>query len=245
MNGESDGNLDRDELLSRAIDALPFTFNVRIHGAVLVLSRPVMPGRELLRLAAGERAIDQSVQQDLARIGREADPYPDQGTPGLGDAYAVRRVGADLWVCENQPNSGPAYEYQARVEITATGELTYWHSPVISSRNDEQGPWFVMERSVTRAVYQPLAAVAWLYEQAGFHGPVDVGVAVLGIEQAGAASLAPNRIHAPTYGAPDYRRHERATTEELSTNLGGLVRRLLAPLYEVISGRDYDPLGDR
>ena len=104
---------------------------------------------------------------------------------------------------------------------------------------------FVMEGAVTSAVYQAIAVAAWLYEQARFHGPVDIGIAALGIEAAGAAARAKSHMPAPVFGAPDYRRHDRVTAEELRGGLDDLVRRLLAPLFEVISVRDYDPLGGR
>jgi hypothetical protein len=102
----------------------------------------------------------------------------------------------------------------------------------------------VMERSVTRAVYQALAAARFLYERPGFHASMDISVAVLGIETAAGASVV-NAFSPTVYGVPDYRRHERVASDELRSDLDGLVRRLLAPLFEVISARGYDPLAER
>jgi hypothetical protein len=170
---------------------------------------------------------------------RRADIHPQQGTAGLGDALRVWRAGAQQWVFEFERDLSS--RYQARGELTADGSLNYWHSPIFWG--DEGGRQVIMERSVTRAVYQPLAAASWLYERAGFHGGIDVAVAVLGIENAVGGTLF-REFHPPTYGASDYRAHARVTSEELRSDLGGLVRRLLDPLFDVISVRGYDPLAD-
>ena len=224
---------------------MPFQSELASAGIIAVIVRPVLPGSELLRTAAGDSDIRDFLQQKFIPVGRREDPYPGQGTSGLGDAYLVSRVGADVWVCSHGRDL--SFHYQARVELAPDGSIIYWHSPLFSGNAREQGHTVLMEQSVTRAVYQTLAAARWLFEAAAFYGPADIGVAVLGIEQAGGASLADGfePVPAPVYGAPDYRRHERVTSEELQADFDGLVRRLLAPLYEVISVRGYDPLAKR
>jgi hypothetical protein len=237
---------DRDQMLARTIDALPFTFDLSAVGVVVTVTRPVMPGRELLRVAAGDQPVEQFLQHELLRVARESDPFPDRHSSGLGTAFRIAQSGADLWVCSQHEDLDPSAEYQDRGEIRADGALTYWHSPVLTSFGRDQGPpMFVMEGAVTSAIFQAIAVAAWLYEQARFHGPVDIGIAALGIEAAGAAARAKSHMPAPVFGAPDYRRHDRVTIDELRSGLDDLVRRLLAPLFEVISVRDYDPLGER
>jgi hypothetical protein len=100
-----------------------------------------------------------------------------------------------------------------------------------------------MERSVTRAIHQLVAVAGWLYALAGYAGPVDVGVAVLGIENARAASLAQAFEPGPNYGARDYRRHEPVTATELQ-GPETVTRQLVQPLFEAISVRGYDPYGE-
>ena len=235
-------DLDRDQMVGEAVAAMPFTFDVSRVGPMVTIVRPVVPGRELLRIAAGGRTVDEFVRDQVLAIARRSDPYPDQGTSGLGDAYGMSRVGADRWLLTSQQATDPGFEYQARAEFKADGSLVYWHSPVLNT--NRQGNVLVMERSVTRAVCQALAAAGFIFEQAGFNGSVDIGIAVLGIIAASGATV----VHAFTprvYGAPEYRRHERVTSQELQTELDALVRRLLAPMFEVISVQGYDPLADR
>lgn len=234
---------DRDALLADTVAAMPFQSGVASVGVIAVTVRPVMPGRELLRTAARNSDIGDFLQQQFIPAARREDPYPGQGTDGLGDAHFVSRAGAALWVCSRERDQ--ASDYQARVEITPDGSITYWHSPLVRGNPREPGHSVLMEQSVTRAVYQTLAPARWLFETAAFHGPVDLGVAVLGIERASGASRTDMFQPQPTYGAPDYRRHERVTSEELQTGVEGIVRRLPAPLYEAISVRDYDPLPKR
>jgi hypothetical protein len=108
----------------------PLTYPV---GAMVTVVRPVVPGRELLRVAAAGQQIDDFLRDQLVQAAGRADPYPDQGTSGLGDAFGVSRSGADLWVLTSQQATNPSFPYQARAELAADGCLTYWHSPVLNA----------------------------------------------------------------------------------------------------------------
>ncbi len=67
---------------------------------------------------------------------------------------------------------------------------------------------------------------------------------LLGIEIATVAT-ASQAFNPATYGAPDHRHNERVTVPERSSEPDGVVRRVLTPLFDAISGRGYDPFGDR
>jgi hypothetical protein len=91
---------DRDQLLAQAVASVPpFTFNLAQVGLVGTVAQ-VMPRHELLRNAAGTNPVDRFLQQDLLGLGRQVDPYPDQGTTGLGDAFRISHPEPDLWLCE-------------------------------------------------------------------------------------------------------------------------------------------------
>jgi hypothetical protein len=231
---------DREEQLSEAVAAYPFEFDAAAEGVVLVTLRPVAAGRELLRIAAGEASIAQFLQGEATTPAREKDPYPRQGTSGLGEAFQVGAAQADQWIAAN--TNDRASRYQALALFFADGTFAYWHSPILNTRNGQLK--FVMEQSVTRALYQPLLVAEYLYDAAGFFGSVDVGLAVLGLKGVGGATRL-NAFEMSLYGADEYRRSERVTGEELRSGRDDVTRRLLRPLYEVISLGNYDPLAER
>jgi hypothetical protein len=228
--------------LDEATTRYPFEFEPASCGVSVARIRPVAAGRDLLRVAAGDSAVDELLMRDMTEAARARDPYPDQGTAGLGEAFSVRATEADLWVATRQTDLSS--EYQAYAEFSARGAIAYWHSPLVNTTRG--GVRLLMERSLTRAVYQPLAVAAWLYERAGFYGSTDVGVAALGIGGIGGGSMV-NAFgrEERVYAAAEYRRWERVSGEELRDGLDGVVRRLLRPLYEVISVRNYEPLRER
>ena len=77
---------------------------------------------QLLRNAAGTDPVDRLLEQDLLGLGREVDPYFDQGTMGLGDAFEI-----------SDPTSGYARKHSTGTRNSKTARdrvkwsLTYWH----------------------------------------------------------------------------------------------------------------------
>ncbi len=235
--------IDRAGLLDRAVAEMPFEFDEPVEqiGPVLVLVRPVAGGSSLLTRAAGEVSIEHLITRLLQQAARAEDPYPGQGTSGLDAAFQVTPRGAGRFFVSAADTL--SFPYQALLDIRATGELRYWHSPVINSgaRRGGADRMLVMEQSVTRAVAQALAAARLLYQRAGYFGAIDIAVAVLHIEQATGASRANDPFFdGPRYGAPDYRHHDRFLADELK-GLAAVTRRLLDPLFRVISMPEYDP----
>lgn len=238
--------IDRGSLLANVIAAIPFKFEEppKQIGPMVVVARPVASSKELLGRARGDMDADHFLQRNFSERARELDPYPDQGTPGLGDAFDVARRGSTTWILQRDRDL--TLPYQARLELTASGQFTYWHAPTINSRARSGDPrLLLMERSVTRAVFQTLATAAWLYEQGGYAGAVDIAVAVLNIEDAEGAALSSGFGNSPPYGAVDYRNDARVTTSELRLNAERLTSDLLAGLFDVISPRNYDPFAER
>lgn len=238
--------IDRRAWLDDAVRAMPFNFSGPVDriGPMPVLVRPVAAATTVLERARGEQDARHFLQRDLTEHARRRDPYPDQGTSGIGEAFDVTRRGAGVWVLQRDRDlTSP---YQARLEISTDGALTYWHAPVINSRTQsEDGPAYIMERSVTRAVFQTLVTADFLYTRGGYAGAVDVGVAVLGIEHAIGAALSRAFEPGPEYGEPEYRHELRITTTELRRDPEGATRELLAGLFDVVSPRGYDPFGER
>lgn len=234
--------LDRTALLDGAVAEIPFDFSDPIEevGPMLVLARPVAGSASLLAKAAGDVPVEHLLSRLLPEEARHHDPYPNQGSPGIDRALSVIPRGAGRWLLTS--GESLTFPYQAVLDVRSNGEMRYWHSPVIqaSARRGEER-LLIMEQSVTRGVYQLLGSAQWLYERAAYFGALDIGVAVLHIEHATAASLAQNVFgDGKPYGAPDYRSHERVVVRELS-DLRGTTRRLLDPLFASLSGATYDP----
>jgi len=234
---------DREALLEEAIAGYPFQFEDPREqvGPMVVTARPVVTTPELVRAAAGEFPIHHFLQGEVARYAATHDPHPDQGTTGLEGAHALQPLGAGAWVISSERHL--SFPYQARLELRMDGSAGFWHAPAINSmaRRDGGEQLLLMERSITRAVHQFLATIAWVYQRAGYAGAVDVAVAVLDIEQAISATLSQAFERGPAYGARDYRRHGRVTMSELVSDVESVVRQLLMPLYEAVSVRGYDP----
>jgi hypothetical protein len=234
--------LDRAALLDRAVAEIPFNFSDPIEqiGPMLVLARPVAGSSSLLTRAAREDSLEHFIGRMLPQEAARHDPYPAQGTSGLSMAFEVVPRGAGRWFVRRDDDV--SFPYQALLDIRSDGEARYWHSPVINSqarRGKER--LLIMEQSVTRAVYQLLGTVRWLYARAGYFGAIDMGVALLHIEQATAASRAQNMFdEGRPYGAPDYRHHERIVASELA-DLSAVTRRLLDPFFAAVSIPGYDP----
>lgn len=239
--------VDRRSMLEGAIEGMPFKFERPLHeiGPMVVVARPVASREDLLDRARGDLDLRTFLQRELTQEARRRDPYPNQGTSGVGQALEVERRGAGVWILQRQRD--PTMEYQSRLEITASCGVTYWHSPTINYMGDHRPSdtrLLLMEQSVTRALFQPLAVVAWLYEHAGYAGAVDVGVAVLDIERATGASLLRSFDGGTPYGAKDFRADARVPIVKLRQDLEGVTGTLLSGLFDVISLRDYDPFAD-
>jgi len=227
---DTDANLVLDEALET------FPFPAGDDGAVCVAARLLGGAPDpLARVAGGDR--DRALEA-LRLAAAAADPYRDQGDASLSDAYQIVRRGADAWGID--AGREPAFPYGVRLEITRNGVLRYWAKPIT---HEVRGRRLMLERSVTRHVTQLAAALGALLENAGLAGMVDIGVAVLGIETAIAASAA-QAFSPREYGEAMYRATDRFSAAELRADPRVITARLVAPLYEAFSRPGYAPFAD-
>ena len=99
----------------------------------------------------------------------------------------------------------------------------------------------ILEPAIAGSVTSFLALVGTLYELAGYHGHLDVGVAVEGLHGAVSSTVSPNSFGHSRYNANEYRRVERFSAGELAPR-SDVVRRLLRHLFESTTGRvDAEP----
>lgn len=238
------GSTQRDltAWLGEVRDDMPFSFSDEVEdlGPVVVACRPVVGPQELLVAAAGEKPVDQYLRSDVLGFAMEAEMYRDQGTPGLGRASSMRRPGPDTWIATYSPGN-LAYPHQAHLTGTRDGQLVYWHSPCIQNID---GTRLLMERSLTRAVHQLLATAGRVYADGGYLGAVDCGVAVLGTRGVIGASVS-RGVGQRRLDETEYRRDAEVASLDLTQAPEAVTVQMLAPLFEVISEAEYDPLNDR
>jgi hypothetical protein len=226
--------IDRGEMLQDALDAIPFAAGDL--AAICLFAHPVAGVRDVLGAAAGGGDVTGLVG-GLRDVAQANDPYPDQGDVSISSSPSqVRRRGAAAWMIDaGFPGDD---EYAAQLDVSREGLLRYWSKPLAY---EDQARFVVRERSVTRDAGQFMAVAGHLYDRSGYVGPVDVGVAVVGIDQAYGSSAG---MRQQVYGAADYQATERVTMQELRGDHRGVVLRLLEPLYDVISRPGYDPFND-
>ena len=93
----------------------------------------------------------------------------------------------------------------------------------------------ILEPAIAGTVASFLALVGTLYELAGYHGHLDVGVAFEGLQGAVSSTVHPSSFPQRRYNAKDYRRVERFSASELAAR-PNVVRRLLGHLFEATTG---------
>ncbi|HSH79971.1 MAG TPA: ATP-binding protein [Herpetosiphonaceae bacterium] len=106
----------------------------------------------------------------------------------------------------------------------------------------------ILEAIIAGLATRLLRLLGELYAVAGYLGPVDVGLAVTGLQDGVSAYLAQRvsqgayfRDDAPRYTRDQYRRAERFPAVELLQHPAGAARRLTEPLYRVTSNSWYEP----
>ena len=181
-----------------------------------------------------------------------AEEWEDPGKPLPDNDRALKAEHAEEIAAEDKQVREQGYpNFEVRVECPSHHDAMHFRQQLreegfYSIARDGQGEeprLLLMEQSVTRAVHQAVACAGLICESAGYVGAVDIGVAVLHIEHAAAASLAQGWNPGPVFGAPDFRRHSRVLASSLS-DPRGLTGDLLAPLFEAISVRGYDPYAE-
>lgn len=143
------------------------------------------------------------------------------------------------------PDGGLVEDYVSRLEVTDAGTMRYFSAAV--ANRDSSGILFVRDS----AIAQITAHFAWfggrLYADGSYHGPLDVGVVVVGID--GAASADWNMASVPPLGAlarfptSEFRSRLRTTSGRLLDDPRSISRELLARLHRVIRATGFrDPL---
>lgn len=232
---------DREMLLEQAIAVAPFEAQSNL-GFMHGFARPVAPDR-----AIWERAVERSggrdaLQRALAQTAAERRTQQDY-VPSLHGGGQWHRIGADAWrlstVNERDPDPSLARSVMnLTANIDGRGLLFCGRAAELwTGASEDQARLIVFESIIAGNLAGFLAFMGALYHAAGYHGHVDLGVAVVGLEGGHSATIPQHAFYDNPYNAPTYPRTERVAAAELDEPKV-IARRVLRHLFEATTGRD-------
>ncbi len=235
---------DREMLLTQAIAVAPFKPQPNLafmHG----FARPVAADR-----AIWERAVERSggrdaLQRALTKTAAERRTQQDY-SPSLHGGARWHRIGADAWrlstVNERDPEPSLApYVVNLTANIDGRGHLFCGRAAErgdgLTGASKEEARLIIFESIIAGNLAGFLAFIGGLYHAAGYHGHVDLGVAVVGLRGGHSATIPQHAFYDNPYNAPAYPRTERVAAAELDQPKL-IARRMLRHLFEATTGRD-------
>lgn len=240
---------DREALLAQAIAAAPFEPQPDLafmHG----FARPVAPDQ-----AIWDRAVERSGGRDalhraLANAAAERRTTQDYA-PGLHGGPRWHRVGADAWRLSTQVEREPgprAARYVVSVEANIDGRGHLFCGRAAERRSaraeasKDEAPLVIYESIIAGNLGGFLALMGALYAAGGYHGHVDIGGAVAGLQGGYSSTIPQHGFYTNPYNAETYPRTERVAAAALAEP-AVIVRRMLRHLFEATIGRgDFDAL---
>jgi hypothetical protein len=242
--------VDRDARLREVVAYVRFA-TPDDAGAVYAFAQPVPPDQGLwdraVARAGGQGALREALAKAAAQPGGEA--------AGLTGQVHWHQQGADVARLsssyERQPEPRMTkYLVDIAVNIDGRGVL-FGGGAALTHRPDPNGPnkqgrLFINEAAIAYDFAAFLAFMAALLELADYHGPVDVGVLVTGLN--GGISMARvSRMQfaffdsLPTYNDQTYSRTEQLSAASELDNPEAITLRILGRLFETTAGSAFDP----
>jgi hypothetical protein len=217
------------------------------HLAYLVgFAQPIPPDRDIGRRAIGDGEVNALLADLAAAAGVRRMPHEPH--PSFAGAPRVwQRVGSDMYVLDTAgQSSSPDPDDTLRVSLNVDGRARLFCGRA-AQRIGARGPdpdagLYLFEDIVAGSVAAFAAILGSLFERAAYLGPVDVGIAVLGIEEARSVTeISGSRMFpGPEYGAPTFNRTARVPAESLLAPTQ-LAMSLVGDLIETLAGANYDP----
>ena len=234
---------DAKELLDRAVQRSRFTATAN-QGLLHAVAAPVLPDHAIWDRActrAGDRA-------ELLAVLKASTEEPQIATPDVPQPFRTPirewedlgsdRVRLSTLARDQDPTNPSMYALDVDVWRDGSAELT---SAGVIWRLPPHAENVILEPAIAGTVASFLALVGALYELAGYHGHLDIGVAVEGLQGAVSSTEHPGSFPQLRYNAADYRRVERFSASELAAR-PNVVRRLLGHLFEATTGStDVEP----
>ena len=238
--------VDREAILAEVVASAPFPRDTA-PGHLHAYTRPVAPDNSMLERAMEAVGGRQTFHQRLLDW-IHATRLRGQYGPSLEHASQLRRRGADEWRLSNLPDT----EHQAsrikdlvdlHVNVDGRGQLFCGRATDTHSQSDHE---LIIEFVIAGNLEAFVAVMGQIYGAAGYHGQVDVGVAITGLTGSGSALRSNDFYAGPfTYSAEAFTRTARVAARELLTP-HEVPHSLLRSFYEATSGRDgFNPFEER
>ncbi len=229
----------REAYLSAATTAMDGMFRIpppTDSPYLYVALRPSVPDTTFRIWATTGNNLADSLQAiaDAARTS----PINGAGVNIVGYRWERRGIGWRMG-----PALRPEPENIADLEVRPTGEGRLFCGAVGHAQPGD--PLQVYENTIAGLTQQAFAALGRLYQEAGYTGPIDVGVAVTGLEGRIVLSGSAPNAFAALQRVPffeNYRDTETVEAAELAARPRPIARRLLMPLLQA-TAQGYDPFG--
>lgn len=234
--------IDREDLLNEVIDATPFELEIG-DGFLYAYVRPVVTDDRILERVFDQVGGRQEMHQWLVRKTSDTE-LEGKFRPTLAEAHAFDRHGARFWRLSSvdaksrlKGDRDPAAVIDLDLGFDGSARLFSGRATVhLGSGEPDVG--VIMESIVAGSLESLFKVASGIYQEASYRGPVDVGVALMGIE--GATSYAANQKW-PSVSKPypdfAFRNTTRIDVAELESGRN-LVESLLRRFFDATTGWD-------
>lgn len=229
---------DREMTLATVIANSPYEPREK-PAFVYAFVEPVVPDQGLWQRA--ERAVGdrRQLQRELSEALNRAVPF-GYGPTLRSSGHQWMRHGADAWRISTSPYE-PAKDPSdlADLEVNVDGRGRTFNGR--GSAGLQDGTQVIFEELIAGTAAGFFALTAALYERAGYHGHVDVGVAITGLKGAyGGGSRGRFGFEGHAYAAERFTNTARVSAAELAF-VQDRTRDLLGRFFEASGGDGYDP----
>ena len=222
---------DRAALLEQAVARAPVPPQPSL-GYLHAFARPALPDASLLERALGDD--ERALRTALVRAAEQ--PGVRSGVPSLHGLDWRWRGADELALRSADTNERPRTLVTA--EIGRDGGM---HLFCGRAAERSQSAFFLFDGIIAGNLTAFLAVAGTLYEAAGYSGPVDLGVALTGIEGATSHLLYFQYAGEVEFARPEYRDTTRVPAAALARDPTAVARQLLDRFFRVALRGRFDP----
>lgn len=242
--------VDQEKLIAECILASPIGHPGPGEGFLQAFVQPAIKDDDLW-----VRAVDsfEDEEQLLKELRESINSIPSGGWgSNLGRLLNWRPRGADVRSLSSEfevsdPESLDSDD-RIRADLNMDGRCYFFYGGAATIREPYSGArvFLLFERGISVNLAQFLALVAAYYRAGGQWGPVDVGMAITGIQGASSAHFSQDVLHSPLpYAEPQAVRAKRYDARDLIEDPLAVSRELTDRLLRAVSdGVEWDPLED-